>query len=150
MKFRSVIELGGKTATGIRVPDEVVEELGGGRRPAVTVTVGDYSYRSTVAQMGGVFLVPLSAEHRTAAGLAAGDAVEVDLELDVAPREVTVPAELAQTLATDDVARQFYDSMSFTHRKEWARWVGESKRAETRNDRAVKALQALRAGQRQR
>ena len=150
MKFRSVIELGGKTATGIRVPDEVVEQLGGGRRPAVTVTVGNYSYRSTVAPMGGVFLVPLSAEHRTAAGLAAGDEVEVDLELDVAPREVTVPAELLQALATDDGARQFYDSMSFTHRKEWARWVGETKRAETRTERAEKALEAPRAGQRQR
>ena len=150
VRFHSVVELGGKTATGIRVPDEVVEGLGGGRRPAVTVTIGTYSYRSTVAPMGGVFLVPLSAEHRTAAGLAAGDGVEVDLELDVAPREVSVPEELAQALATDPTVQQFYDSLSFTHRKEWARWVGEAKRGETRTERAGTALGALRAGKRQR
>ena len=145
-----MVELGGKTATGIRVPDEVVEGLGGGRRPAVTVTIGTYSYRSTVAPMGGVFFVPLSAEHRTAAGLAAGDEVEVDLALDVTPREVTVPEELADALATDPAARQFYGSLSFTHRKEWARWVGEAKRAQTRAERAGKALDALRAGHSQR
>ena len=80
------MELGGKTATGIPVPDDVVAGLGAGRRPAVVVTIGDHTYRSTVAVMGGRSMIPLSAEHRGLAGVAAGDDVEVHLELDDAPR----------------------------------------------------------------
>jgi hypothetical protein len=86
------VQLNGKTATGIEVPAEVVAGLGPGQRPPVRVTIGDYSYRTTVARMGGRFLVSLSAENRAAAGVAAGDEVDVDLELDDAPREVEVPA----------------------------------------------------------
>ena len=80
MKFRTVIELHGKTATGMAVPDEVVEALGAGRRPAVTVTVGEVTYRSTITPMGGQFLLPLSADRRAASGCSAGDEVEVDVD----------------------------------------------------------------------
>jgi hypothetical protein len=150
MKFRATVELGGKTATGIEVPEDVVAALGSGSRPAVTVTVGGHSYRTTVARMGGRFLVPLSAENRTAAGVAAGDEVDVGIEPDTAPREVEVPADLADALAHDDAARVTFDGLSFTHRKEWVRWVEEAKKAETRATRLAKTVESLREGKRAR
>jgi uncharacterized protein YdeI (YjbR/CyaY-like superfamily) len=116
----------------------------------VTVTVGGHSYRTTVARMGGRFLVPLSAENRTAAGVAAGDQVDVDLEPDTAPREVEVPADLTEALARDDAARATFDGLSYTHRKEWVRWVEEAKKADTRATRLAKTVEALQAGQRTR
>jgi hypothetical protein len=150
MKFRARVELHGKTATGIEVPADVVAALGAGSRPPVTVTVGGHSYRTTATRMGGRFLVPLSAENRAAAGVAAGDEVEVDIVPDAAPREVEVPADLAEALALDDAAQATFDSLSFTHRKEWVRWVEEAKKPETRATRLAKTVQALHAGQRTR
>jgi antitoxin component of MazEF toxin-antitoxin module len=85
MRFRTTVELGGRTATGMRVPPEVVEALGAGKKPPVRVTIGGHTYRSTVATRGGVYLLPISAENRAGAGVAAGDEVEVDVELDDAP-----------------------------------------------------------------
>ncbi len=148
MKFRATVELGGKTATGIEVPEDVVAALGSGNRPAVTVTVGAHSYRTTVARMGGRFLVPLSAENRTAAGVAAGDQVDVDIEPDTASREVEVPADLADALAKDGAARATFDGLSFTHRKEWVRWVEEAKKPETRATRLGKTVESLHDGKR--
>jgi hypothetical protein len=145
MRFRATVELGGKTATGIEVPEDVVAALGSGNRPPVTVTVGGHSYRTTVARMGGRFLVPLSAENRTAAGVAAGDQVEVDIELDSGPREVALPGDLAAALAGDDTARANFDGLSFTHRKEWVRWIEEAKRPETRATRLAKTVESLHA-----
>jgi hypothetical protein len=146
MRFRATVELGGKTATGIEVPEDVVAALGSGNRPPVTVTVGGHSYRTTVARMGGRFLVPLSAENRTAAGVAAGDQVEVDIEPDSRPREVAVPGDLAAALARDDTARANFDALSFTHRKEWVRWIEEAKKPETRATRLARTVESLRAG----
>ncbi len=144
MRFESMVELGGKTATGIVVPDEVIEALGGSKRPPVTVTVNGYTYRTTVARMGGRYLVPLSAEHREAAGVQAGDTVVVDLENDAAPREVELPVDLAE--AMDDAARTAYDGLSYTYRKEWVRWVEEAKKPETRATRVEKTVAGLREG----
>src|SRR3954468_1137990 len=89
----------GKTATGIHVPDEVVEKLGGSKRPAVRATINGYTYRTSVASMGGVFMLPVSAEVRERARVAAGDSVDVHLELDTEPREVAVPPDFATALA---------------------------------------------------
>jgi len=150
MHFRTTVERGGKTATGLLVPDEVVAARRAGRRPPVQVTVGGHTYRTTVASMGGRFLVPLSAENRTAAGVAAGDDVEVDVLLDTAAREVTVPADLVDALEHDDQARQFFDDLAYSHRKEWVRWIEESKKIETRTSRIVRAVESLRAGKRTR
>ena len=150
MRFRATVELGGKTATGIVVPEDVVAALGAGNRPPVTVTVGGHSYRTTVARMGERFLVPLSAENRTAAGVAAGDQVEVDIVLDGGPREVAVPGDLAAALAQDDTARANFDGLSFTHRKEWVRWIEEAKKPETRTTRLAKTVESLHAGKRAR
>ncbi|MEP6642698.1 MAG: YdeI/OmpD-associated family protein [Gaiellales bacterium] len=150
MRFHTTIELGGKTATGFEVPDEVVAALGPGQRPAVLVTIGGHSYRSTVARMGGRYLVPLSAEHRVAAGVAAGDDVEVDLEADTAPREVSTPPDLADALRGDDTARAYFDGLAYSHRKEWVRWIEEAKKPETRSKRLAATVEALRAGRRTR
>jgi hypothetical protein len=150
MRFESVVELGGRTATGIPVPDEVIAALGSSKRPPVTVTVTlqGYTYRTTVARMGGRYLVPLSAENRTAAGVAAGDEVTVDIALDDAPREVDLPDDLAA--AMDDAARTTYDALAYTHRKEWVRWVEEARRPETRATRVARTVDALREGRRTR
>ncbi len=143
VRFRTTVELGGKTATGLSVPDDVVAALGSGRRPPVQVTVGGHRYRTTVGSMGGRFLIPLSAENRAAAGVAAGDEVDVEIELDAAPREVTVPADLADALAQDDAARRFFDALAYTHRKEWVRWVEEARRADTRGIRIGQTVASL-------
>ena len=144
MRFESTIELGGKTATGIPVPDEVIAGLGGSNRPAVTITINGYTYRTTAVRMGGRFLVPLSAENREAAGVQAGDEIVVDIENDTAPREVVLPADLEA--AMDDAARTAYDGLSYTHRKEWVRWVEEAKKPETRATRIEKTVTGLREG----
>jgi hypothetical protein len=144
MRFASSVELGGKTATGIAVPDDVIAGLGGGNRPPVTITVNGYTYRTTAVRMGGRFLVPLSAENRTAAGLAAGDDISVEIALDTAPREVELPADLES--AMDQTARTAYDGLSYTHRKEWVRWVEDAKKPETRAARIEKTVAGLREG----
>ncbi|HLM05740.1 MAG TPA: YdeI/OmpD-associated family protein [Blastococcus sp.] len=148
MDFRTTVELGGKTATGLRVPDDVVEALGSGKRPPVRVTVGGYSYRTTVAPMGGAYYVPLAAEHREAAGLQAGEDVAVRIELDDAPREVPVPDDLAS--AMDDAARTAFEGLAYSHRKEWVRWVEEAKKPETRTARIEKTVVSLREGKKTR
>ena len=146
MRFESTVELGGKTATGIQVPDEVIEALGASKRPPVTITINGYTYRTTAVRMGGAFYVPLAAENREAAGVAAGDAITVDIENDTAPREVTLPDDLAA--AMDDAARTAYDGLSYTHRKEWVRWVEEAKKPGTRATRIEKTVAGLKAGKR--
>ena len=141
MRFSTTVELGGKTATGMAVPAEVVEALGAGRKPAVTVTVGGHTYRSTIASMGGRFLLPLSAENRTAAGLTAGDAVEVDVELDDAPRTVEVPADLAAALDAEPAARARFTALSYSAQRRHVLAV-EGAKAEATRQRRVAAVVA--------
>jgi hypothetical protein len=148
MDFRATVVLAGRTATGIQVPDEVVTALGSGKRPAVVVRVGDHSYRTTVASMGGAYWIPLAAEHRQAAGVQAEQEVDVAIELDGAPREVAVPDDLAA--AMDDRARGNFDGLAFSHRKEWVRWVEEAKKPETRAARIEKTAASLREGKKTR
>ena len=140
------MELGGRTATGMEVPASVVEELGAGKKPPVRVTVGGHTYRSTVAVMGGRYLVPLSAENRTAAGVAAGDDVEVELELDSEPREVAVPEDLRAALDGDDAAREAFERLSYSHRRRHVLAIEGAKTPETRQRRVTKALEMLRSG----
>ncbi|MDQ1672630.1 MAG: hypothetical protein QOK30_805 [Nocardioidaceae bacterium] len=150
LSFHTTVELGGKTATGLQVPDDIVSALGGGKRPAVRVTIASYTYRTTVASMGGRYLVPLSAEHRAAAGVAAGDEVDVTIEADTEAREVPVPHDLSAALAKHDAAGRFFDALAYTHRKEWVRWIEDAKRPGTRERRLEATLDALRAGRRSR
>src|SRR5713226_8439218 len=101
MKFRAVILLGGKTATGIEVPPEVVASMGTSKKPPVRVTIKGYTYRSTVAVLGGKFMVGVSEEVRNNAGVAAGDNVDVDMQLDTVPREVILPDDFKRALDRD-------------------------------------------------
>lgn len=149
MKFRSTVHLAGKTATGIQVPPEVVAGLGPSKRPAVTVKIGAYAYRSTVAPYSSEFWIPLSAEHRKAAGVAAGDEVDVSLELDTAPREVTVPPDLAKALRRHPAARKFFDSLSYSNKRWHVLSVEGAKTPETRQRRIEKSVAMLREGRKQ-
>ena len=146
MRFRTTIVQSGKNTTGIQVPDEVVEALGSGKRPAGKVTVNGYSYRSTVASMGGAFMVSLSAEHRAGAGVAGGDEVEVDLELDSAPREVTVPPELVAALDAEPTARATFDGLSYSNKSWHVLQVTGAKTEETRQRRIARSVETLREG----
>jgi len=143
MKFKALIEQGGKTATGICVPEQIVTGLGSSRRPAVRVTIDGYQYRSTVASMGGRFMLPLSAEHREKAGLAAGETVEVDLELDTAPRQVQVPDDLASALKRDTRAGAAFDRLSYSNKLRHVLAVEGAKSPETRQRRIAKTVSDL-------
>ena len=145
--FRATILLEGKTATGIRVPAAVVEALGSGKRPAVRVTLNGYAYRSTVAPFAdGVFMLPLAGEHRSAAGVEAGQEIEVTLELDTAPRELEVPPELAIALDADPVAGAFFDGLSYSNRRVFTLSVEGTSNPETKARRVDKAIALMREG----
>ena len=144
MRFITNVELGGKTATGFAVPDEVVEGLARGKRPPVVVTLGGHTYRSTIAVMGGRYLIPLSAENRAAAGVAAGDEVEVDVELDTEPRILDVPDDLVAAIAADAEAQSFWDSLSYSRRQRIVLAVEGAKTTETRDRRIAKSVIDLR------
>jgi hypothetical protein len=144
VRFRATLETNGRTATGIEVPSSVVDALGAGKRPPVRITLHEHTYRTTVARMGGRFLVPVSAEVRKAAGVTAGDELDVGIELDDAPRTVDVPADLAAALAADPAAARAWETLSYTHRKEWARSVEDAKKPDTRARRIAAAVEAVR------
>jgi Bacteriocin-protection, YdeI or OmpD-Associated/Domain of unknown function (DUF1905) len=144
--FRATIRQTGKTACGIEVPATVVEGLGGSKRPAVVVTLDRYTYRSTVAPMGDEWWVGVNSSHREASGLKAGDEVQVTLDLDVAPREVEVPAELATALEADPVAREFFDGLSYSNKRVFTLSVEGTSNPETRARRVTKAIALMREG----
>jgi Bacteriocin-protection, YdeI or OmpD-Associated/Domain of unknown function (DUF1905) len=146
MRFRTVLESNGKTATGIEVPPEVVAALGPSRKPAVRVTIAGHTYRSTIATRSGVFLVGVSAENRRAAGVAAGDELDVELELDTEPREVAVPPDLMAAFAADARAKNFFDTLTPSQKQWYVLPIEQAKAAETRARRVAKALGMLREG----
>jgi Bacteriocin-protection, YdeI or OmpD-Associated/Domain of unknown function (DUF1905) len=146
MRFHATIALHGKSATGIEVPADVVAALGQGKRPKVTVTINGYSYPSTVGVMGGVSLIPVSADVRARAGVAAGDEVDIDLVPDTAPRTVEVPADLAAALAGVPAARQAFDKLSYSGQQRYVLGVEQAKTAETRRRRVEKAVTELTEG----
>ncbi len=146
MRFRAVIQLSGKTATGIQVPAEVVAALGPSKRPPVRVTINGYTYRVSVAPMGGEYMLSVSAEVRERAGVAAGDEVDVDIDLDTELREVTVPPDFADALDGDADAKQFFDGLSYSNKRRIVISIEEAKTAETRQRRIAKAVSMLREG----
>jgi hypothetical protein len=147
VRFRSTIRLNGKTATGIPVPDEVVERLGSGKRPAVRVAIKGYTYRSSVVSMGGEFMLPVSEEHRKGAGVAAGDEVDVDIELDTQPREVTVPPDFRRALNREPDAKRYFEGLSYSLKSRFVISIEQAKTPETRQRRIEKAVSTLREGQ---
>jgi hypothetical protein len=146
MRFRTTILTAGKTATGIRVPDDIVAALGKGKRPAVRVTINGFTYRSTVAVMGGDYMVGVSAENRAGARVSGGDEVDVDIELDSAPREVTLPADFAAALDADADARRTFDALSPSNKGWHVSSIEGSKTDETRQRRIARQVEALKAG----
>jgi hypothetical protein len=146
MKFRVLIEGAGKSAAGMEIPPEVVASLGQTKRPPVRVTINGYTYRSTVAVLGGRFMIGVSNDVRAASGVAAGDEVEVELELDTAPREVSVPAELARELARDADAGKAFEALSYSKKRLIVDPVANAKTAETRDRNVAKAMASLRTG----
>jgi bifunctional DNA-binding transcriptional regulator/antitoxin component of YhaV-PrlF toxin-antitoxin module len=146
VSFRATILLAGKTATGVVVPDDAVEALGAGKRPPVRVTIGGYTYKSTVAVMRGRFMLPISAEVRQGAGVAAGDQVDIELVLDSEPRVVTVPADFAAALDADGEARRFFDGLSYSNQRRFVDAIAGAKAAETRARRIATSVEKLREG----
>ena len=144
--FRTQLRGEGKTATGFEVPPEVVEALGGGKRPPVTITINGYTYRSTVFPYTEASMLPLAAEHRSAAGVQAGQEIEVTLELDTAPRVLEVPPELAAALDADPQARAFFDGLSYSNKRVFTLSVEGTNNPETKARRVEKALGLMREG----
>jgi hypothetical protein len=129
---------------GLEVPSQVVEELGGGKRPPVIITINGHSWRSRVAIMRGRFLLGLSNANRQAAGVTTGDEVEVDLELDLEPRVVVEPADFARALDSDPAARGAYDQLAQSHKRQHVHAIESAKKPETRARRIEAALATLR------
>ncbi len=146
MRFRTTLLQNDKTATGIRVPDDVVEALGKGKRPPVRVTINGYTYRSTVAVMGGDYMLGVSAENRAGARVKGGDEIDVDLELDTAPREVSVPADFAAALEAEPNAKRTFDGLSYSNKSWHVLQIEGAKSDETRQRRIMKSVQALGEG----
>jgi hypothetical protein len=146
MTFTTTLLLHGKTATGFEVPIEIVEALGAGKKPPVKVTINGYTYRSTVAVMGGKFLCGVAAEHRGPAGVKAGDTVEIDLQLDTEKREVEIPDDVAKTLKANPRALAAFEKLSYSHKRAHVEPIATAKAADTRQRRIDKLITMLSEG----
>ena len=146
MRFHTTLLQADKTATGIIVPDEVVESLGAGKRPPVKVTINGFTYRNTIAVMGGVYMVGVSAANRAGAGVAGGDEIDVEIELDTEPRVVEVPEELAAALDAEPRARETFDRLSNSNKGWHVSQVTGAKTDETRQRRIAKSVETLKEG----
>ncbi len=145
MRFHATVRLDGKTATGIEVPADVLDGLGGGKRPKIVVTINGFSYPSSVGSMGGRSLIPVSAEVRTKAGIAAGDEIDVEVVPDTEPRAVVVPEDLAAALGAEPAARAAFERLSYSNQRRHVLAVEQAKTAETRRRRVGRVLSELSA-----
>ena len=132
--------------TGIVVPDEIIEQLGAGRRPPVLVSVNGYEYRTTAGVMGGRSMISISAAVRKATGLQGGDPIQVTLTVADAPRELEIPADFAAALAADEQAAAFFGTLSNSLQRYHVDLITSAKTADTRQRRLDKALGLFRAG----
>lgn len=146
MRFQTTIERTGTNTAGIPVPEEVLSTLGAGRRPAVTVSLNGYTYRSTVGSMGGRTLIPLSSAHRAASGIEGGETLEIELELDTAPRTVDVPPDLAAALAAEPAALATFERLSYSDKSWHVLQVEGAKSPDTRERRIAKSVAMLSEG----
>lgn len=144
MQFRATVFQSGKTTTGISVPPEVMSELGSGKRPAAKITINGYTYRSTVGIWEGKPVLSVSVDVRAKAGIAAGDEVEVEVELDNEPREVTVPPDLAAALAEDPAVQQRFEARSDSNKRRTVLSIEDARTDKTRQRRIAKAVSSLR------
>ncbi|MET9492979.1 YdeI/OmpD-associated family protein [Nocardia sp. NPDC006630] len=143
MKFTATVLIAGKTATGVVVPHEVVEALGGGKRPKVRVTLGDNVFRNSVAPMNGVYMLGLNADVRQQTGIAGGDVIEIELQLDTEPRVVEVPADFAAALDREPCARDSFDRLSYSNRRAHVLAIEGAKTTVTRQRRIEKSIARL-------
>lgn len=143
MKFKAEIFTGGGNTAGFWVPDEVVASFNKGKRVPVIVTINGYSYRNTIATYEGKSAIGVSMENREKANVKVGDVVEIDLQYDDQPRTVEVPEDLQQELDKDSKAKEIFENLSYSHRKEYVRWIGDTKNPETRARRVAKTLLIL-------
>ena len=146
MRYRATILQTGRNTAGIQVPPAVIEALGAGKRPPVTVIVNGFAYRTTVAVMGGDYMVGLSGERRAAAGVNGGDMVDVDIELDVAPREIDVPADFAAALDAEPAARATFDRLSYSNKSWHTLQIEGARTADTRARRIARSVATLKEG----
>jgi len=146
MRFRTEILSSGKTAAGIVVPSDVLDGLGGSKKPAVKVTINGHTYRSSVATVDGRSMIGVSNEVRKAAGVAAGQVVDIDVEIDIEKRTVALPDELAALLAADPAARAAYDKLSYSNQRRIVEPIDQTSNPETRQRRIDKAIATLRGG----
>lgn len=147
MDFDATLELDGKTATGITIPPDIIESLGAGKRPAVVVTINGHSFSTTIGSMRGLFKIPVSAERRRLIGVEAGDILSVSVVPDKAPAEIVVPADLAEALAADRGAAEFFAGLTASQRRGFIVPIEDAKTADTRQRRVEKAVAALKARQ---
>ncbi len=146
MHFTTDLEATGGTTTGFVVPDEVVEALGAGRRPKVAATVKGHTWRTSIASMGGRYLLAASAAVREAAGIAAGETHTLTVEVDTAPRTVEVPEDLAAALAGSPVAATAWGDLTYSQQRRHAESVLAAKKPETRSRRVAAVVEALLPG----
>lgn len=144
MRFRAELESTGGTTAGFEVPEWMVEDLAGGKRPKVTVSVNGFTFRTSIARMGGRYLLGVSAERRQEAGVSAGDILDVDVDLDTAPRQVEVPPDLAEALAADAAASSFWQTLSYSAQQWHVLQVTGAKKPETRAARVARSVAMLR------
>ena len=143
--FETTLRASGNN-TGIPVPGEVIKQLGGGKRPPVLVSVNGYEYRSTVAVMGGQYLIGLSAAVRAATGLEGGDPISVTLKVADTPREMDVPDDFAAAMDGQAPARQFFDGLPNSLQRYHVDTIEAAKSEETRRRRIDKAVGLFLAG----
>lgn len=146
MRFRAKILQSGKTAAGIEVPAKVVAALGTSKRPPVRATINGFTYRTSVASMGGRFMLGVPPEFREGAGVAAGDMVDIDLEPDTQPREVAIPADLASALARNAGAKKFFEGLNYSNRRRLVMAIEALKSPEARERRIGKTVEQLGEG----
>jgi hypothetical protein len=146
IKVTTTLLLAGKTATGLEIPTEVVEQLNSGKKPAVKATINGYTCRNSIASMGGKFMLSVSAEVREKAGIAAGETVTVELELDTEVREVAVPDDLAKALVGDAVAKAVFEKLSYSKKQFFVLPIEQAKTEETRQRRIEKTIAQLKEG----
>lgn len=146
MKFKTTLLEAGKTATGIKVPPEIVESFKAGKKPPVRITINGYTYHNTIGVMGGVYMVGVSAEHRKGAGVKGGDQIEVTIELDTDVRVVDIPAEFQKALDKNSAAKKYFNTLSNSRKKGIVVPIKDAKTDETRDRRIEKAITQLKEG----
>lgn len=141
--FTTTLVQSGKTATGIRIPPEIIEKLGAGKKPPIKVTINGFTYRSTVAVMGGYFMVGVNADNRAAAKVKGGDTIEVTIQLDTEPRTLALPMAFKKALDENPEAKKAFERLSYSKQQVHVLPIAQAKKEETRQRNIDKAIQVL-------